>query len=322
MNKVVLIASIAAGVGLAATAAWQFKYHLYGYLPATSSEVLTNQDGLMLGENGQPFTGRAKTITDSGYSVYSYQDGQLEGLNVVFSEGRLREIGHWLKGEQNGLFQSWTSEGILVDHAPFKDGAREGQTIQYYADSGKLKVKADYKAGKLHGMVEQYFPSGALQFKHLFVDHQLHGEALDYFENGHLKSSVVFDHGVQHGAYKIFADDGQILEVGSLDQGVRHGPFVFYFPKTGKIAMQGNFEHNQYHGEVTFYRPDGTKIVQNYEHGVAQGYQYTYSPQGALLGKIMMHQGKASREEYATYNAQGQSIEQDRALKSTTPPKE
>ena len=89
-------------------------------------------------------------------------------------------------GEQNGLFEAWTDKGVLVDHGIFKDGERDGETVQYWPDTGKLKVKAQYRAGKLNGLVEQYYPSGTVQLKHMYADHQLHGEALDYFENGQL----------------------------------------------------------------------------------------------------------------------------------------
>ena len=167
----VSVVSLGAAVG-----AWYYKYQLYGWLPSTASSELKNVDGLLMDKEGKPFTGRVKDISDSGYSLYAYKDGKLDGLNVVFSEGQLREIGHWENGEQNGLFEAWTDKGVLVDHGIFKDGERDGETVQYWPDTGKLKVKAQYRAGKLNGLVEQYYPSGTVQLKHMYADHQLHGE--------------------------------------------------------------------------------------------------------------------------------------------------
>ena len=140
----------------AAVGAWYYKYQLYGWLPSTASSELKNVNGLLMDKEGKPFTGRVKDVSDSGYSLYAYKDGKLDGLNVVFSEGQLREIGHWENGEQNGLFEAWTEKGVLVDHGIFKDGERDGETVQYWPDTGKLKVKAQYRAGKLNGLVEQY----------------------------------------------------------------------------------------------------------------------------------------------------------------------
>ena len=100
----VSVVSLGAAVG-----AWYYKYQLYGWLPSTASSELKNVDGLLMDKEGKPFTGRVKDISDSGYSLYAYKDGKLDGLNVVFSEGQLREIGHWENGEQNGLFEAWGS---------------------------------------------------------------------------------------------------------------------------------------------------------------------------------------------------------------------
>lgn len=308
MSKLGLMIAVAVvGVGVSVT--WLYKYQLYGWLPSTASSELTNTNGILLDKGGKPFTGRVKNVTDSGYSVYSYKDGKLDGLNVVFSDGQLREIGHWQNGEQNGLFEAWTDKGVLVDHGIFKDGVRDGETVQYWSDTGKLKVKAQYQVGKLNGLVEQYYPSGILQFKHIYVDHQLHGEALDYFENGQLRSSVTFEHNKQSGPFKLFSDDGKPLEEGVLKNGVRHGSFTVYFPQTGKPARQGTYKMNEYDGELTTWRPDGVKVVQTYTNGVANGWLKTYNSQGALIGEMMMKNGRATGE-FRSYDSRGNIVQQ------------
>lgn len=183
---------------------WQVRNQLSGYLPSADASELTNVNGQLNDKDGNPFSGRVKTLTDSGYSIYANKNGDLDGLNVVFSEGQLREVGHWQNGLQNSLFEVWTVEGILVGHGLFKDGERDGETIQYGPETGNLKVKAVYRAGKLNGMVEQYYPSGTIQLKHPYQDHQLHGEALDYFENGRLRSTVTFENGKQTDPFKLY----------------------------------------------------------------------------------------------------------------------
>ena len=73
----VSVVSLGAAVG-----AWYYKYQLYGWLPSTASSELKNVDGLLMDKEGKPFTGRVKDISDSGYSLYAYKDGKLDGLNV------------------------------------------------------------------------------------------------------------------------------------------------------------------------------------------------------------------------------------------------
>ena len=76
----VTVVSLGAAVG-----AWYYKYQLYGWLPSTASSELKNVDGLLMDKEGKPFTGRVKDVSDSGYSLYAYKDGKLDGLNVVFN---------------------------------------------------------------------------------------------------------------------------------------------------------------------------------------------------------------------------------------------
>lgn len=51
---------------------------------------------------------------------------------------------------------------------------------------------------------------------------------------------------------------------------------------------------NEYDGELTTWRPDGMKVVQTYKNGVANGWQKNYNSQGALMGEIMMKNGRAT----------------------------
>lgn len=267
MSKLAITAAVAvAGVALAA-AAWQYRYQLYGYLPSTDASELTNVDGRLNDRDGKPFTGRVKTQTDSGFSVYAYKQGDLDGL--------------------------------------FKDGERHGETLQYWPETGKLKVRAVYREGKLNGLVEQYYPSGTLEFKHLYHDHVLHGEALDFYENGELRSAVTFEHGAQSGPFKLFSEDGMPIEEGVLKDGARHGPFKIFSPQTGKVVMSGTYLMNQYDGEVTTFRPDGMKVVQTYDNGIANGWQRTYNSLGALTGEMMIQNGRPTGE-FRVYDTRGQ----------------
>lgn len=301
------IFTVAAGIAVAA--AWNCRYQLYGWFPSTPSTELSLNNGVMVDKNGKPFTGRSRTQDDDGFSVYTYKDGKLDGLNVVFTNGRLREIGYWKDDLQNGLFEGYAESGTLVDHGMFRDGVRDGETIQYWADSGHIKVKVHYRAGAFDGVAEQYYPSGTLQFRHHYVDNQLHGEALDYFENGKLRSKVTFENGVQSGPFCLYSEDGTLLEEGSLKNGARHGSFTVYSPQTGKPAQQGNYNMNRYEGEVTTWRPDGTKIVQTYTDGVENGWQKTYNDSGALVSEMMIENGRANGV-FRNYDGNGNVIEE------------
>jgi len=96
---------------------------------------------------------------------------------------------------------------------------------------------------------------------------------------------------------------------GMLKNGLRHGPFTVYFPQTGKPARQGTYKMNEYDGELTTWRPDGMKVVQTYKNGVANGWQKNYNSQGALMGEIMMKNGRATGE-FRAYDSRGNIVQE------------
>ena len=67
----------------------------------------------------------------------------------IIKKKNIKEIGHWKDGKQNGLFQMYTEDGILIDSGTFKNGERDELTKQFYNDTRKLSVSANYKNGVL-----------------------------------------------------------------------------------------------------------------------------------------------------------------------------
>ena len=64
-----------------------------------------------------------------------------------------------------------------------------------------------------------------------------------------------------------------------------------------------------YDGELTTWRPDGMKVVQTYKNGVANGWQKNYNSQGALMGEIMMKNGRATGE-FRAYDSRGNIVQE------------
>ena len=138
---------------------YQNRYLFFKYLPAIEKEEqLKNINGKLCDEDGKLFTGRTKSASEEYTDIYSYKDGELDGLNVVYYKNNIKEIGHWKAGKQNGLFQMYTEDGVLIDNANFKAGERDGLTEQFYNDTGKIRVSANYKNGVLEGEFKAYYP--------------------------------------------------------------------------------------------------------------------------------------------------------------------
>lgn len=160
--KIVLgiVALLGIGVG---TYIYQNRYSFYRYLPAENENKLQSINFKLCDENGNLFSGRVKSESDLYLNIYSYKDGELNGLNVIYYKDSIKELGHWKEGKQNGLFQLYTEDGILIESANFKNGERDGLTEQYFSSTGKLRVSANYKEGILEGEYKVYYPDGTLQ---------------------------------------------------------------------------------------------------------------------------------------------------------------
>lgn len=230
-SKVILLL-LAVGV-----VAYQNFHTLYRYLPATQEDACTNLNGVVIREkDGKPFTGRMKSHTERSLSIYSYQDGQLDGLDVVYYDGAVKETGHWKEGKQNGLFTLYTTGGILIDYANFEDGERHGLTRQYDPETGGVTHIGNYLHGEMDGRWVEYDPdTGYILMEQTYRAGVLHGPAKQYYSNGQLQIDMNF-----------------------VD-GVAQGPYQAYYP-SGQLQVEDSLENGSYSSQVKMYHEDGTPM--------------------------------------------------------------
>lgn len=230
-SKVILLL-LAVGV-----VAYQNFHALYRYLPATQEDACTNLNGVVIREkDGKPFTGRMKSHTERSLSIYSYQDGQLDGLDVVYYDGAVKETGHWKEGKQNGLFTLYTTGGILIDYANFEDGERHGLTRQYDPETGGVTHVGNYLHGEMDGRWVEYDPdTGYILMEQTYRAGVLHGPAKQYYSNGQLQIDMNF-----------------------VD-GVAQGPYQAYYP-SGQLQVEDSLENGSYSSQVKMYHEDGTPM--------------------------------------------------------------
>ncbi len=200
---------------------YQNIYPLYRYFPSSDEEEHINSEGIMLSkENMKPFSGRIKTCTDDSLSIYSYKDGLLDGLYVVYHNGAVKEAGHWIKGKQNGLFLLYTPTGILIDYGNFENGERHGITRQFDPEDGSLLVDASYNKGNLDGIYTQYYPGFGGTAAVLNYDNGiLEGPAFQYYADGQIQIEMNYENGVPNGAYRSYYPNGQLQADGRLENG-------------------------------------------------------------------------------------------------------
>lgn len=223
---------LAAGVSL-----YQNIPVFYRYLPAVPEEACTNLNGVIVREkDGKPFTGRMRSHTERSLSIYSYRDGLLDGLDVVYYDGAVKETGHWKDGKQNGLFTLYTTGGILIDYANFADGERHGLTRQYDPETGGVTHVGNYLQGEMDGRWVEYDP-----------------------DTGYIRMEQTYRAGVLHGPAKQYYSDGQLQIDMNFADGVAQGPYRAYYP-SGQLQVEDNLENGAYSSQVKMYHEDGTPV--------------------------------------------------------------
>ena len=253
--KVILGVILLVGVGIGSYV-YKNRYSFFKYLPAIEEEQLKNINGKLCDEDGKPFSGRIKETGGDYTNIYSYKSGELHGLNVSYYKDNIKEIGHWKDGKQNGFFQLYTEEGILVDDANFKEGERDGLTKQFYSDTGKLRVSANYKNGVLDGEFKAYYPNGNLQGEVIYKNGEMNGEYKEYNENKSIRLFGNYKNNLQDGEWKSYLEDGTLESIVNYKDGELNGLKEDYY-KNGNVWIRQEFKNNDLDGVYEVYYENG-----------------------------------------------------------------
>ena len=253
--KVILGVILLVGVGIGSYV-YKNRYSFFKYLPAIEEEQLKNVNGKLCDKDGKPFSGRIKETSGDYINIYSYKSGELHGLNVSYYKDKIKEIGHWKDGKQNGLFQLYTEEGILVDDANFKEGERDGLTEQFYSDTGKLRVSGNYKNGVLDGEFKAYYPNGNLQGEVTYKNGEMNGEFKEYHENKNIRLSGNYKNSLQEGEWKSYLEDGTLETIVNYKDGELNGLKEDYY-KNGNVWTRQELKNNDLDGVYEVYYENG-----------------------------------------------------------------
>ena len=253
--KVILGIILLVGIGIG-SCIYKNRYSFFKYLPAIEEEQLKNVNGKLCDEDGKLFSGRTKRASEEYIDIYSYKNGELDGLNVIYYKNNIKEIGHWKDGKQNGLFQMYTEDGILIDSGTFKNGERDGLTEQFYNDIGKLRVSANYKNGVLDGKFKAYYPNGNLQGEVIYKNGEMNGEYKEYNENKSIRLFGNYKNNLQDGEWKSYLEDGTLESIVNYKDGELNGLKEDYY-KNGNVWIRQEFKNNDLDGVYEVYYENG-----------------------------------------------------------------
>jgi hypothetical protein len=113
--------------------------------------------------------------------------------------------------------------------------------ITTYHENGAIKMKAQYKDNKLHGLCEEYDEDGVKISEFTYIDDKMRGDRREWYDNGKLWLSCSYDDdGRRHGAYEEYFMNGQLWRRGSYIHGMRADLFEEY-SIDGVLILKENY---------------------------------------------------------------------------------
>lgn len=125
-----------------------------------------------------------------GLFINKIKDGKWLYYN---HDGKLIAEENFKNGKKNGVFKLYSSQdGILLKEEPWEDDVLHGEYKEYYT-TGQLRLKWNYKKGKIDGPYESYYVDESVWNKGQYVAGLRHGTWICYDRKGNDLKVEEFD---------------------------------------------------------------------------------------------------------------------------------
>ena len=138
-----------------------------------------------------------------------YHNGVRHGLSEYFNGPLPQMQQQFVNGIPHGPTKVFDAAGNLSAELSYVSGQLAGEA-RYYAQ-GRLVRRANYRAGKLDGLVEDFGVDGTLLQRATYQANALNGPSLRYWPNGQIMERVDFDRGLIQGTARQFDQNGKPL---------------------------------------------------------------------------------------------------------------
>jgi major membrane immunogen (membrane-anchored lipoprotein) len=137
-------------------------------------------------------------------TAFSAAAGFAETVEEKFPNGQVK-LRYSVDGQnrKNGMLEEFFESGKLKLKTNYKDDEQEGNSITYY-ESGKIQITANYRKGKLHGAYAEYTEAGIKKLTAVYSDGKLNGPYLECTDGGVKKRAATYKDGKLHGTQTQF----------------------------------------------------------------------------------------------------------------------
>jgi len=140
-------------------------------------------------------------------------DGLIAEAQTFHPNGKLMAEGNYLNQKKHGLWKYYSDlDEKLVAQEKYSKGELDGESINYYPETGNSLEIVFYTKGELDGPYKKYFPDGqTLMTEGFYKNGLLEGEFLSYHPDGKIQTRGQYTKGIQTGKWEYFDEDGNLL---------------------------------------------------------------------------------------------------------------
>ena len=166
---------------------------------------------------------------------------------------------------------------------------------------GQFEARGNYKNGAKEGQWLTYFAGNYLRIVENFEHDKLSGAALELDRWGRLISERYYANGILNGLYKTFTSDGFFTSYAEYRGGKLNGVKRTYYVDTpDKVMEEAYYKNDLKDGISKWFTQEGRLVAEyNYVNGLLEGDLKTYYP----TNKVML------LEHYTNNLRQGESVE-------------
>jgi len=229
-----------------------------------------------------------------------------------FENGKISSQGQYnKKGLKEGIWKTYSSDGIITSDEVYANGKSEGAAKNYYED-GKLYEEFIYKKNKIiaykyydrTGKVvkeenkqknefnfELYNFNGSIRRTGKTIGEDLDGPLISYDLFGIKNTFVDYKKDVKDGMEQSFFGNGQVKTEVKYVQGQASGTYKRYF-SDGKVSIEGYYNNDQEEGYWFYYYHNGNLSEVNfYQNGRKTGWQRLFACNGKLTRSEYIQDG-------------------------------
>ena len=161
-------------------------------------------------------TDTIRSLNDTIYLIYAYQNGRLHGLYTLYrSDSSIFNLDCYQNGQETNLL---ICRGF--------DTGSGTDTIRDLRNS--IYLIYAYQNGQLHGLYTRYWNNDSVSQIGNYQNGQLHGLLTDYRTDGSTFQTKNYQNGQLHGLWTKYNSDGSTSQTSNYQNGQLHGLYTWY----------------------------------------------------------------------------------------------